>query len=83
MKEAQMVQASSVSTRVLMDGFGMGESPRWHDGRLWFADWGAQEIVAVDPEGESEVVVRLDFSSFQGDLLRLAAGRASRGGLRA
>jgi len=51
--------------QILMTGIAFGESPRWHDGRLWFADWGAQEIVAVDPEGESEVVVRLDLSSFQ------------------
>lgn len=35
----------------------MGESPRWHEGRLWVADWVAQEIVAVDHGGASEVVV--------------------------
>ena len=34
----------------------VGESPRWHDGRLWFANWGAQEIVAVDLAGNAEVV---------------------------
>src|SRR5919204_3018223 len=34
----------------------IGESPRWHDGRLWFAHWGAGEIVAVDLEGNREVV---------------------------
>jgi sugar lactone lactonase YvrE len=34
----------------------MGESPRWHDGRLWFSNWGADEIVAVDLEGASEVM---------------------------
>jgi hypothetical protein len=22
-----------------MTGIALGESPRWHDGRLWFADW--------------------------------------------
>jgi sugar lactone lactonase YvrE len=43
-------------TRVLLDGFGMGESPRWHEGRLWFSSWGANEIVAVDLEGNSEVI---------------------------
>ncbi len=36
---------------VLLTNLRFGESPRWHDGRLWFADWGAQEIVAVDPDG--------------------------------
>jgi sugar lactone lactonase YvrE len=52
--------------RVLLTGLVLGESPRWHDGRLWLADWGAGEIVAVDIEGRSEVVVsdvgRLPFS---------------------
>jgi sugar lactone lactonase YvrE len=43
-------------TRVLLSGLGMGESPRWHDGRLWFSDWGTNEIVAVDLEGNSEVI---------------------------
>jgi sugar lactone lactonase YvrE len=43
-------------TRVLLDGFGMGESPRWHEGRLWFSSWGSNEIVAVDLEGNSEVI---------------------------
>ncbi len=26
----------------------MGESPRWHNGRLWLADWGASEVLVVD-----------------------------------
>ena len=42
--------------QVLLDGFGMGESPRWHDGRLWFSDWGTDEIVAVDLDGRREVI---------------------------
>jgi sugar lactone lactonase YvrE len=50
--------------KTLMSGIAFGESLRWHDGRVWFADWGAQEIVAVDPDGGSEVVVRVDFPSF-------------------
>lgn len=36
----------------------VGESPRWHQGRLWFAHWGAQEIVAFDGDGGVEVVAR-------------------------
>jgi sugar lactone lactonase YvrE len=36
----------------------IGESPRWHDGRLWFAHWGAEEIVAADLDGSSEVVAK-------------------------
>jgi sugar lactone lactonase YvrE len=41
---------------VLLDGLAYVESPRWHDGRLWFAHWGAGEIVAVDLNGNSEVM---------------------------
>lgn len=42
--------------QVLLMGVGIGESPRWHGGRLWFADWGAREIVAVDTAGTRETV---------------------------
>jgi sugar lactone lactonase YvrE len=50
-------QESSVyEPRVLLSGLAYVESPRWHDGRLWFAHWGAEEIVAVDLDGTSEVV---------------------------
>ncbi len=46
------------AVRVLLDGLAIGESPRWHEGRLWFAHWGTGEIVAIDLEGHSEVVGR-------------------------
>jgi sugar lactone lactonase YvrE len=45
-------------TRVLLSGLGMGESPRWHEDRLWFSDWGTNEVVAVDSEGNSEAMGR-------------------------
>lgn len=41
---------------ILIDGLIIGESPRWHEGRLWFASWGVREIVAVDLAGKREVV---------------------------
>jgi sugar lactone lactonase YvrE len=44
--------------RTLLSDLVIGESPRWHDGRLWFAHWGTGEIVAVDLEGRSEVVAQ-------------------------
>ncbi len=50
--------------RTLMSGIAFGESPRWHDGRLWFADWGGKEILAVDLDGASEVMIRVRFPSF-------------------
>gem|GEM_PF-1586418 len=42
--------------RVLLSGLAYVESPRWHDGRLWFAHWGTGQIVAVDLAGRGEVV---------------------------
>jgi sugar lactone lactonase YvrE len=47
-----------MESRVLLSGLAMPESPRWHDDRLWFSNWGAEEIVAVDLDGNSEVVGR-------------------------
>jgi len=41
--------------RVLVDGLAITESPRWHEGRLWFSHWGAEEVLAVDLEGNCEV----------------------------
>jgi len=32
----------------LLNGRALLESPRWHAGQLWFADWGAGEIIALD-----------------------------------
>ena len=42
----------------LMAGLTFPEQPRWHDDRLWLSDWGTQEVIAVDLEGNSEVVLR-------------------------
>ena len=55
--------------QTLMTGIVFGESPRWRDGRLWYSDWGSREIVAVDPEGRSEVIVHLPSSPFSIDWL--------------
>jgi len=39
-----------------MDGIAFGESPRWHEGKVWFSDWGANQVIALDPGGGHEVV---------------------------
>lgn len=46
-----------LNAKVLTAGLAFGESPRWHDGRLWVCNWGTGEIVAVDAQGNSEVVL--------------------------
>jgi sugar lactone lactonase YvrE len=43
--------------RTLLTGISFGEQPRWHEGRLWFSDWGTREVIAVDLEAASEVVL--------------------------
>jgi sugar lactone lactonase YvrE len=45
--------------RVLVTGRGLVEAPRWHDGRLYFSDWTAGEVLAVDADGRTEVVARV------------------------
>src|SRR5262252_927276 len=44
--------------KTLMTGISFGEQPRWHENRLWFSDWGAREVIAVDLDGNSEVILR-------------------------
>lgn len=45
--------------RILLSGIALGESPRWHDGRLWFSDWGAHELIALGPDNTSDVIMRV------------------------
>jgi sugar lactone lactonase YvrE len=46
-------------SEVLLSGLKIGESARWHDGRLWLSNWGAQEVLAVDLDGRAEVMARV------------------------
>jgi sugar lactone lactonase YvrE len=41
--------------KVLLRGLGIPESPRWHEGRLWFCNWIDQQVVAVGLDGRAEV----------------------------
>ena len=50
-------------------GLSMGESPRWHDGRLWLCDWLAGEILVFDADGAREVVGRVQGLPFSIDWL--------------
>ena len=47
----------TLTSSVLLDGLVFPESPRWHGGKLWFSDIHAYKVMAVDPEGRSELVV--------------------------
>lgn len=53
---------TELAPRVVLGGLAVGESPRWHEGRLWFAHWLTGEVVAVDPtlpEPRADVVLRV------------------------
>jgi sugar lactone lactonase YvrE len=50
--------------QTLLTGLMFGESPRWHEDRLWFANWGARELIAVDLKGKSEVMLRMPEPTF-------------------
>ncbi len=73
---------ATTEPRILLSGLAYVESPRWHDGRLWFAHWGTDEIVAVDMDGVSEVTGRgpgglgwsIDWTAPDGDLLITGPG---------
>jgi sugar lactone lactonase YvrE len=46
--------------KVLLTGLGIPESPRWHQGRLWFCNWIDRQVVAVGLDGKPEVMLAGD-----------------------
>jgi sugar lactone lactonase YvrE len=46
----------SRTLKTLLDGLAFPEGPRWRDGRLWFSDMHANEVVAMSPDGARETV---------------------------
>ena len=57
----------------LLKDLALVESPRWHDDRLVFSDWGTAEVLAVDLNGRRKVISRVDAMPFCLD--RLPDGR--------
>jgi len=45
---------------VLLSGLGIPESPRWHEGRLWFCNWIDRQVVAAGMDGTAEVILAGD-----------------------
>src|SRR3954467_7006689 len=56
-------------TKIFATGIRMGESPRWHDGRLWMCDWLAGEVLAFGSDGTREVMARVEGLPFSIDWL--------------
>jgi len=45
--------------KVLADGLGFPEDPRWHGGRLWFSDMDSRSVMTADLEGTTTRVVEV------------------------
>jgi sugar lactone lactonase YvrE len=56
-----MPDAESGGLKTVLDGLAFPEGPRWHDGRLYFSDQHAQQVLALDPaSGAVEEIVRVE-----------------------
>jgi len=49
-----------LETTVLLDGLACGEGPRWHNGKLWFSDMYAHQVMTVDLDGKAEEITEVD-----------------------
>jgi len=47
-------------TEILIEDVAFGEGPRWHEGRLFFSDMHSQRVLAVDLEGRTEEICRVE-----------------------
>ena len=47
------------TTKVLVDGLVFPEDPRWHEGKLWFSDIHADQVMTVDLHGRLEKVIEV------------------------
>ena len=54
---------------IFATGLQMGESPRWHDGRLWVCDWVAGEVLSYDAAGQRTVELTMTGLPFSVDWL--------------
>jgi sugar lactone lactonase YvrE len=48
-----------LQTNLLLSGLGFGESPRWHQNRLWFSDMNLRQVMTVDINGKSEKIIEV------------------------
>ncbi len=58
-----------VRVEIFATGLQMGESPRWHDGRLWVCDWVAGEVLSYDAAGRGTVELTMTGLPFSVDWL--------------
>jgi sugar lactone lactonase YvrE len=46
-------------TKVILEGLAFAEGPRWRDGKLWFSDMHAHQVMTVDLDGHTETIVEV------------------------
>lgn len=61
--------AAPTRVKQLLDGLLLGECPRWHDGKLWFADWVGQKLMTLDGDGRCRVEAEIASLPFSFDWL--------------
>jgi sugar lactone lactonase YvrE len=49
----------AVKPKILLEGLAFGESPRWHDDKLWFSDMHAHWVMNVDLNGKAKKIVEV------------------------
>jgi sugar lactone lactonase YvrE len=54
---------------IFATGLSLGESPRWHEGRLWLCDWVAGHVVSFDESGARRVELEMSGLPFSVDWL--------------
>jgi sugar lactone lactonase YvrE len=54
-----MEESSMPTLQTLLTGLALGESPRWHEDRLWFSDMGTGELATVDLAGNRELIAQI------------------------
>jgi len=53
----------AMRTRVVREGLYFGESPRWHEGRLWYSDFYDHAVHALGADGHDERMVEVEGQS--------------------
>jgi sugar lactone lactonase YvrE len=51
-----MAHPTTLEKTLLLDGLAFPESPRWHDGKLWFSDMYTHRVATVTLEGKTELI---------------------------
>src|SRR5665647_2389484 len=56
---AELTMTAAPDLLPFVKGLAFPESPRWHDGALWFSDFYTRRVSRVSPDGRMEAVVEV------------------------